>query len=252
MINLSAIGLLQTRIGNGITQNEIDQLFNNPNVYVIEGTKGRSIEPLAIGTRSFTDYKALEAAFNNGSIDSSVGAIIYDNEDWGLTPLDQQQHPAEFEQTAAQIVHQHHLIFIATPATNLVTVADPSAVNGSKFDRFIADGYAGDAARYADVYEIQSQGSEGNIAEFRTFVSEAAAQARKANPAVVILAGLSTNPQGQAVTGDQLYAAVQATRASVSGYWLNIPAGGTYCPKCGTPQPQVAVSLLDELLDAQK
>ena len=30
----------------------------------------------------------------------------------------------------------------------------------------------------------------------------------------------------------------------VAGYWLNIPRGGAACPKCGEPQPQVAVELL--------
>ena len=70
----------------------------------------------------------------------------------------------------------------------------------------------------------------------------AAAQAREANPRVRIFAGLSTNPSGKPVTGKQLYGAVQATRDDVEGYWLNIPGGGAYCPKCGQPQPQVHFS----------
>ena len=38
-----------------------------------------------------------------------------------------------------------------------------------------------------------------------------------------------------------------ATRSQVSGYWLNIPGQGTACPKCGTPQPQVAIDFLQRL-----
>ena len=41
-----------------------------------------------------------------------------------------------------------------------------------------------------------------------------------------------------------LYDAVMATRIDVAGDRLNIPGGGAACPKCGEPQPQVAVGLL--------
>ncbi|MVU77410.1 hypothetical protein GPX89_09135 [Nocardia sp. ET3-3] len=63
----------------------------------------------------------------------------------------------------------------------------------------------------------------------------------------MVLAGLSTNPSGQTVTADQVHAALDATRSFVDGYWLNIPQAGTACPRCGTAQPQVAVTLLRQL-----
>jgi hypothetical protein len=79
-------------------------------------------------------------------------------------------------------------------------------------------------------------------------VRQAAEQARAANAHVIILAGLSANPDGQHVTGEDLYRAVMATQSMVSGYWLNIPVGGQYCPRYGSPQPQVAVDFLKRLL----
>jgi len=79
------------------------------------------------------------------------------------------------------------------------------------------------------------------------FVKEAAEQARSVNPKVIVFAGLSTNPNGRHVTPKDLYDAVLATRNDVAGYWLNIPGGGAACPKCGEPQPQVAVELLKML-----
>ena len=41
--------------------------------------------------------------------------------------------------------------------------------------------------------------------------------------------------------------ALRAVRPVVDGFWLNIPAGGKYCPRCGVPQPQLAVQLLQSL-----
>jgi hypothetical protein len=118
---------------------------------------------------------------------------------------------------------------------------------GGRYDEYVRLGIARSAARYADVYEIQAQSSEANLELYTRFVKAAAAQAREANPKVQVFAGLSTNPSGKQVTSQQLYDAVQATRGEVDGYWLNIPAGGAYCPKCGEPQPQVAVELLRRL-----
>jgi hypothetical protein len=63
-----------------------------------------------------------------------------------------------------------------------------------------------------------------------------------------VSAGISTNPSGQQVTAAQFAAVVNAVRWYVNGFWLNIPAGGAACPRCGTPQPQVALPLLLSLL----
>jgi len=108
-------------------------------------------------------------------------------------------------------------------------------------------GIAGDAARYADVIDIQAQGSETNTAAFAAFVTAAAAQARAANPHVIVLAGISTNPTGHQVSAAQMRAAITATAGTVDGYWLNIPAGGPSCPRCGQPQPQVVAAALHAL-----
>jgi hypothetical protein len=138
------------------------------------------------------------------------------------------------------------LRFIATPAVDLVSVLAPGA-KGSWYDEYLRLGIASDAARVSDVIDIQGQGIESNTSAYSVFVQQASAQARAANPGVRILAGLSTNPHGVAVTAAQLEAAVAATGNAVAGYWLNIPSGGPACPSCGAPQPQIAVQLLRAL-----
>ena len=196
-------------------------------------------------TAVFSSFADLQKAFALHKIPRSVKAIVYDNEAWSFTPTQEQQHPELYDRLAAELVHQYHLIFIATPATNLAQIINP--VSGNRYENFLHLGIAGEAARYADVYEIQAQGSEMNTAVYATFVKQAVAQARAANPHIRVLAGLSTNPSGHQVTGEDLYRAVVATQDSVSGYWLNIPMGGSRCPKCGTSHPQVAVDFLKKL-----
>ena len=56
----------------------------------------------------------------------------------------------------------------------------------------------------SDVVELQAQSLERGTSTYATFVRDAAAQARAANPRVAILAGLSTNPPGAEVTSQQL------------------------------------------------
>jgi hypothetical protein len=241
MINTAALASLQTT-GTGWSQEKSMRFFDTANTYIL-GT----IIPEgwhSISTRSFSSYAALQAAFAAGSIPSSVQAIMYDDEAWRFTPIEEQHNFALYVQKAADLVHSHHMQLIATPATDLVSVLDPLG-QGSTYNRFLSLNIIKAAAQSADVVEIQAQGSEARLSTYAPFVHAAAAQANAANPHVVVLAGLSTNPDGQKVTGQQLYAAFQATSSDVSGYWLNIPGNqGGYCPRCGTPQPQVAINFL--------
>jgi hypothetical protein len=195
-------------------------------------------------TATFTSYPAVKQALEEGQVPADVKAIIYDNESWKFTPAEEQHDLDRFEKLVADVIHRFGRTFIATPAADLVPVLSPSVQKGGRYDEYLRLGIAKSAARFADVYEIQAQGSEDNLELYTRFVKGAAAQARAANPKVLVFAGLSTNPSGKKVTAQHLYDAVQATRAFVDGYWLNIPAGGAYCPRCGEAQPQVAVELL--------
>lgn len=239
MINAAALDSLQTTAGWSQADNA--RYFDNANTYVL-GTMPDGWQ--SMNTRTFTSYTALKAAFDAGTISSSVQAIVYDNEAWQFTPLSEQTNFASSVQETATLVHNHNMKLIATPATDLVSVLDPNGT-GTVYSRYLSLNIVKAAAQYADVVEIQAQGSEASLTTYKQFVREAATQAKTANPNAVVLAGLSTNPSGQKVTGQQLYAAYQATKSFVSGYWLNIPGNqGGYCPRCGTPQPQVAIDFL--------
>ena len=231
----------------GMTPQQLASVFDTPGTFLIRGgATGADTEPAwhSQWTLTFPSVAALSGALNGPRLDPRARAVIYDNEQWAMTPPAEQHDPARAEAQDAALAHAHHLQLIATPATNLARVLAPGQPVEPAYLRL---GIAGDAARYADVIDIQAQGSETNTAAFAGFVTAAAAQARAANPHVIVLAGISTNPTGHQVSAEQMRAAITATAGTVDGYWLNIPAGGPSCPRCGQPQPQVAVAALHAL-----
>jgi hypothetical protein len=251
MISMSAIRHLNVADPSGATARPF---FNSPGNFVLNGLKGAAGFPenwRSAPAATFPSYAAMRKALEGGQVPEAVKAIVYDNESWTFTPAQEQQDLERFEKLAAELIHRYGRTFIATPAADLVPVLNPQVERGKRYDEYLRLGIARRAAQWADVYEVQAQGSEDNLPLYTRFVSGASAQARGANPQVLIFAGLSTNPSGKRVTAAQLYEAIEATRKDVDGYWLNIPGGGPYCPRCGEPQPQVAVELL-KMLESRK
>ena len=85
--------------------------------------------------------------------------------------------------------------------------------------------------------EIQAQWLEWDPPAYRAFVEAATAQAREANPDVVVLAGLSTR---YAATPGDLLAAWDAVSDVVDGHYLAVPQGIS---------PQLAASFLRMLAE---
>lgn len=243
IVNEHALALLH---GAGLTPRQLQELFGNPGTDLTSSASTPAGITGATHTVSFTSYTTLRAALDGRRLPPGTRAVLYDNEDWSLTPRVEQLNPAKYEGLAAALAHAHHLLFISTPATTLTDVLAPGDTD--HYAAYLRLGLAASAARYANVIDIQAQGSETDLGKYAAFVRAAAAQARHANPHVVVLAGISTNPSGQKVSSAQFTAAFMAVRPFVAGFWLNVPSGGTACPRCGKPQPQVAVPLLRDLL----
>jgi hypothetical protein len=106
---------------------------------------------------------------------------------------------------------------------------------------------AGRLARRADVIELQAQSLERDNGLYATFVRTATSQAGAANPRISVLAGLSANPPGAPVDSQNLTAAIDATRSTVAGYWLNIPGQGPRCPTCNPARPDIAIQTVRDL-----
>jgi hypothetical protein len=208
-------------------------------------------EPLAVAgaqpVGTFASAAELEHVVSGGGLPAGTRALLYDPEAWAFTPRAEQLDPAAATRRARDTAHAHGLPLIVAPALNLATVR-PDPAGGPRWRQFLRLDVPGSVAKVSDVLELQAQSLERDTRAYATFVREAAAQARAANPRVAILAGLSTNPPGAEVTSDQLAAAIRVTRGIVDGYWLNIPGRGPRCPTCNSPRPDVGRAALRGVL----
>ena len=214
--------------------------LNQPDTWVI----GKSLDmpPRATRLGGAANLKGFRRA-----VRSPVPAIVLDVENWPMTPPAEKKHPVATYAKAARIAAAHHKMLIATPAMDLVRAVDPSS-RGPLYRRFLELRLAARIAPYANVYEIQVQGIENNPRRYLSLVRAIARQVRSSHPQARILAGLSTGPSGKTTDAGTLYQDVKETRGIVSGYWLNIPGHSKWCPRCTTPQPEIAVRLLRMLL----
>jgi hypothetical protein len=156
--------------------------------------------------------------------------VLYDPERWPRTPGVEQRDPATYLRRFAELAHAHGLRVIEAPARTLMAVAGANCRRnaGETLERAtLRCSLPASAARYADVVEIQSQVSQRDASAYASYVRTAAAQARAANPKVVVLAGLSTSPGDTAATSGELVAAAEAARGDVAGYYLSV------CVACG-------------------
>ena len=195
---------------------------------------------------TFASATALEAAVTGGRLPAGTYGVLYDPEAWTFTPVAEQRDPVQAATRAAAVAHAHGLRLIVTPALNLTTVL-ASGARPPRWQAFLGLNLAARLAAVADIVEIQAQSLERDTAAYTAFVQAAASQASTANPRIIVLAGLSTNPPGAPVHSQQLTAAVQATRSMVDGYWLNIPGQGPRCPTCNAPRPDIAIQTLQSL-----
>jgi hypothetical protein len=215
-------------LGAGLPSTLLKDYFDNPQTFLIVKAANPAQNPMlpnATYVMSFGNYQLL----------------LYDNERWPATPAVQQQQPFSYEAQAQTLAHQHGLGLIFTPAANLSMVLSPAYTNATKYDGYTSLGIAGQAAPHADVLDIQAQQDEGTSG-FGSFVASAVSQARTANPHALLMVGLTTTAPRQDVTAQVLLNDYAATRAAVSGYWLNVPGGAG-----GPRDPEVAVAFLQAL-----
>jgi len=235
----------------GLSSSLMTYFFDNPQTYLIVHsgeTKVDAALPGATRVQRFTNFPDLQAAISQGTLLSGVSAVMYDNEAWSFTPPNEKANPVQYALQAEALAHQHNLKFVFTPAVNLAMLGPAANASQDKYANYLAQNMAA-GSRASDVFDIQSQQAEGTP-QFASFVHQAVAQARAANPRAILTAGIGPNPGGRAVTAAQVLDALQSARADVSGFWLNLPAGTPQCPQCGTVQPQIAVQVLQSLANS--
>jgi hypothetical protein len=201
-----------------ISPRDARHFFNSSRSFVIgHAVAGYAAAPVA----DFTSY----AAFGKAVGQLRRGQwVLYDNEHWSFTPVDEQRHPAAYMRKFAHLAHQHGLRVIEAPARDLMSVpgSDCTRQPGQTTDKaYLGCGIPKDA-RYANIYEIQAQADQPAASGYASFVKASRHQALAANPHLVLLAGLTTDRGGSPA---QIFACWKATRSLVAGYWMNTNAG---------------------------
>jgi len=158
--------------------------------------------------------------------------VIWDMENWSLTPVAEQQRPGFSTRRAMMLCRQHGLDFIPAPGMDLAPVV--LAGNGTTDD---VNGYCTallphDSAILATRINMQVQRYDGTSSTYASALAQCAQQATAAHRSVAVMGGLSTCHGGIAITASQLHACYQATfgKNNVDGYWLNVVTWGNSCP----------------------
>ena len=209
--------------------------FDRPGSFVLGGGSGGSVAGLA-----WSDEGAFEQDLAAGAIPPSVRVVMYDPEGWSYTPRAERRDPVTAMRAFSNAARAAGYGVIITPHPGLVDVRDAVCARSGRETMsaaFLRCGLQAEAARLSDVVEIQGQWLEWDPAAYRSFVASAAAQARRAHPGVVVLAGLSTRFAPDAQT---LLDAWDAVSDIVDGHYLAVPEG---------IRPDVAASFLRTLAE---
>ncbi len=197
--------------------------------WVAYGTGG-PVSQLGIPVQTVTSYVSLENEFANGTLPGRYEWVLLDMEPWAWTPKNEYHDLPLYEKLSSELVHSHGMKIIVAPF-----IVGPKG---------LVDDVAGAAARYADAVGIQAQPMDNDTGTYKAFVDTAAAQARAANPDVLVGAGIATDSRGVPITGSQMFAAYKSVLPVVNWYWLNAAkwAHGSGCAPKGCPK--VAIDFL--------
>ena len=179
-----------------------------------------SYVPTAFVWTSFRRFRTLLADPNAAPSLIPLRLVMYDPEAWNATPINEQRHPVVFMQRFARLARSHGWQVLLTPNPNLMTVPRGDCVarpGESPTAAYVRCNIAGFAAEVADIVETQAQAFESTPKAYSSFVRQTVEQARRANPRVRVISGLTTS-QGAAA----MYAAWNSVRGVVDGSYLSI------------------------------
>lgn len=166
---------------------------------------------------TYTSTKAgnIVNAILNKTLPKYIGAILYDNEPWALTPPYEYEHYKRIYKDLSELIHNDsHMLFIVPPVPSVRALK---------------------VAKYADVVDIQAQFAQSSANRYKNTIAWKARKVAEANPDAIILSGISTNPSAGVPDPRTLVLIVDKTNGKfVDGYWLNEPNGGgtKSCPHC--------------------
>jgi hypothetical protein len=193
-------------------------IFGRPTSVALGGWPGATMG------QAWAAYRRFKGDARSGAIPPQVRVVMYDPEGWQETPLWERRRPKRFIRKFARLGHRRGYFVIVTPHPGLVDVPGTRfrrAAGETREEAYLRSGITFTAANRADACEIQVQHFERHPRMYRELVSQAAEQARAANPEVVFLSGLSTHP-GYDATWEMLLAAWESVLDIVDGHYLSL------------------------------
>ena len=219
----------------------IGQTVSGPGTYALEhDDSGPPLPSGVIPVELFFSYATEQSAISNKAILPGVKTVADDPEYWPATPVDEQRTPLAYMQDFTKAATAKGLSSILIPGRDLMSV--PNATCGQQSGETVAQAYVRcglpGAAANARVFVIQAASVETDQTALTQLAQTAAAAARAANPHVIIIASLSTDPEGNgAVSAGTLNSAARAMLPYVQGFELNTTA----------PTDSTAIAFLHDL-----
>jgi hypothetical protein len=173
--------------------------FNTPSSYATGPSTTTSPVTDGFATSAvlvYNSYAQFAADLTSHTIAPSYQWVMYDPEYWTLTPLNEQQNPAQYLHQFGQLAHTHGLKVIEAPARDLALAPGATCPQapGDNLDRwFLRCNIPAAAAADADIVVIQDQVNTTNVTEFDNLYNASRTQAQTANPQILTDAEVSTS-----------------------------------------------------------
>lgn len=202
------------------------RILASPAAYSLIGAGAGSVRPEAIPTEKFFSYADFASALQSGTILPNAKAVLYDPENWAATPVNEQQDPMRYMRLFGETALGHGFPAILAPGRDLTNVSGGTCTKSAGetlTQAYLRCGLAS-AAAYVPIFIIQGAPVETDLGQFKQLVQQAAAQARAANPNVIVLVTLSTDPGGVLVSSAVITQAARTALPYVQGLLPNSTA----------------------------
>lgn len=195
-----------------------DRVFGSSDAVALGGWPGATTGRAWASSERFAEDVAA------GTIAEDVTIVMYDPERWEATPLPEKLDPVTHIASFGALARSQGYSVMVTPHPNLVSV--PGSVHAprpgeTREAAYLRSGIVEVSAAIADVYETQAQNHQRDPATYRAFLLDTARLARRVNPGVQVLSGLSTHP-GYPATAGMLGDAWECVRDVVDGHYLSL------------------------------
>jgi hypothetical protein len=195
-----------------------DRVFGSSDAVALGGWPGATTGRAWASSERFAEDVAA------GAIADDVTIVMYDPEKWDATPLPEKIDPVTHIAAFGDLARSNGYSVMVTPHPNLVSV--PGSVHAprpgeTRESAYVRSGIVEASAAIADVYETQAQNHQRDPATYRAFVLDTTRLARRVNPDVQVLSGLSTHP-GYPATAEMLRDAWECVRDVVDGHYLSL------------------------------